>query len=94
MRLQQDIALEYHRGLLEKSVEVLIEGGDGERRVGRAANQAPEVDGVTYVRGRGEPGDMVRAVVRRVDAYDLEADAGEAPQAALNAPSGTAVCSG
>ncbi|NMB76515.1 MAG: 30S ribosomal protein S12 methylthiotransferase RimO [Myxococcales bacterium] len=93
MRLQHDLALEYHRGLLGKTVEVLIEGTDGERLLGRSASQAPEVDGATFVRGRGEPGDMVRAVVRRVDAYDLEAETPDGSHAALNAPPTATVCS-
>jgi ribosomal protein S12 methylthiotransferase len=44
---------------------------------GRAAHQAPEVDGVTTVRTRGPlaPGDLVRAVVTGSDGVDLVADA-------------------
>ena len=72
MRLQQDIALEYHRGLLEKPVEVLIEGGDGERRVGRAANQAPEVDGATFLlSGEARPGEIVQVQITAAGPYDL-----------------------
>ena len=45
--------------------------------VGRAAHQAPEVDGVTTVRSAAPlaPGDMVRAVVTGSDGVDLIADA-------------------
>jgi ribosomal protein S12 methylthiotransferase len=44
---------------------------------GRAAHQAPEVDGVTTVRSAVPlaPGDMVRAVVTGSDGVDLIADA-------------------
>ena len=44
---------------------------------GRAAHQAPEVDGVTTVRSAAPlaPGDMVRAVVTGSDGVDLIADA-------------------
>jgi MiaB/RimO family radical SAM methylthiotransferase len=52
-------------------VEVLIEAPDGE---GRAAHQAPEVDGTTTVRGDVEVGDIVRAVVVATDGVDLVAD--------------------
>ena len=43
---------------------------------GRAAHQAPEVDGVTTVRATRPlaPGDMVRAVVTGSDGVDLTAD--------------------
>ncbi len=51
------------------------ETGDG-RYEGRAAHQAPEVDGVTTVstRTRLTAGAMVRAVVTGSDGVDLTAD--------------------
>jgi ribosomal protein S12 methylthiotransferase RimO len=52
-------------------VEVLVEDADGE---GRAAHQAPDVDGTTTVRGRVQVGDIVRAVVVDTDGVDLIAD--------------------
>jgi MiaB/RimO family radical SAM methylthiotransferase len=63
-----------------EDVEVLIEQcpGDGLCE-GRAAHQAPEVDGTTTVRGEigARPGDLVRATVRESDGVDLVADAVE-----------------
>jgi MiaB/RimO family radical SAM methylthiotransferase len=64
---------------LGEPVDVLIEeqAGDG-RFEGRAAHQAPEVDGVTTVSVRAAiplaPGDMVRAVVTGCDGVDLDAN--------------------
>ena len=61
-------------------VEVLIErplpGGGFE---GRAAHQAPEVDGATTVLGglRVRPGDLVQATVRAAEGVDLVAEADE-----------------
>jgi ribosomal protein S12 methylthiotransferase len=52
-------------------VDVLIESADGE---GRAAHQAPDVDGTTTVRGHVQVGDIVRAVVVGTDGVDLVAD--------------------
>ncbi|MDT7572757.1 MAG: ribosomal protein methylthiotransferase [Actinomycetota bacterium] len=52
-------------------VDVLIEGADGE---GRAAHQAPDVDGTTLVRGDVRVGDLVRAVVVASEGVDLVAD--------------------
>jgi MiaB/RimO family radical SAM methylthiotransferase len=52
-------------------VDVLIESSDGE---GRAAHQAPDVDGTTLVQGEVRVGDIVRAVVVQTDGVDLVAD--------------------
>jgi ribosomal protein S12 methylthiotransferase len=63
---------------LGEDIDVMIEeeSGDG-RYEGRAAHQAPEVDGVTTVTstGRLAAGDMVRAVVTGSDGVDLIASA-------------------
>jgi ribosomal protein S12 methylthiotransferase RimO len=52
-------------------VDVLIESSDGE---GRAAHQAPDVDGTTLVQGDVAVGDIVRAVVVDTDGVDLVAE--------------------
>jgi ribosomal protein S12 methylthiotransferase len=63
-----------------ETLDVLIEDDDEvgpEIFTGRAAHQAPEVDGVTTVRSAVPlaPGDMVRVVVTGSDGVDLIADA-------------------
>jgi ribosomal protein S12 methylthiotransferase RimO len=66
-----------------ETLEVLIEDDDedegrpADTYTGRAAHQAPEVDGVTTVRSTVPlaPGDLVRAVVTGSDGVDLIADA-------------------
>jgi ribosomal protein S12 methylthiotransferase len=52
-------------------VDVLVESSDGE---GRAAHQAPDVDGTTLVNGDVQVGDLVRAVVVGTDGVDLIAE--------------------
>ena len=53
-------------------VEVLVDTADGE---GRAAHQAPEVDGTTRLTGSGHVvGSIVRAVVTATEGVDLVAD--------------------
>jgi ribosomal protein S12 methylthiotransferase len=52
-------------------VEVLVESADGE---GRAAHQAPDVDGTTLVNGDVRVGDIVRAVVVDTEGVDLVAE--------------------
>ncbi len=74
-----------------ETLDVLIEDDDEvgpEIFTGRAAHQAPEVDGVTTVRSAVPlaPGDMVRVVVTGSDGVDLIADA--VPLAAVSRPAG------
>ena len=65
---------------LGETLDVLVEEEDGDgpsgSYLGRAAHQAPEVDGVTTVRSAVPlaAGDMVRAVVTGSDGVDLIAD--------------------
>jgi ribosomal protein S12 methylthiotransferase len=60
---------------LGENLDVLVEEVSEDGYLGRAAHQAPEVDGVTTVRtaARLAPGDMVRAVVTGSDGVDLDA---------------------
>jgi ribosomal protein S12 methylthiotransferase len=76
---------------LGETLDVLIEDDDEAGPgifTGRAAHQAPEVDGVTTVRSAAPlaPGDMVRVVVTGSDGVDLIADA--IPSAAVSRPVG------
>jgi ribosomal protein S12 methylthiotransferase RimO len=75
-----------------ETLDVLIEDDDDEVGpgifTGRAAHQAPEVDGVTTVRSEVPlaPGDMIRVVVTGSDGVDLIADA--IPSTAFGRPVG------
>jgi ribosomal protein S12 methylthiotransferase RimO len=74
-----------------ETLEVLIEDDDEAGPgtfTGRAAHQAPEVDGVTTVRSAMPlaPGDMVRVVVTGSDGVDLLADT--IPSTAVSRPVG------
>ncbi len=61
-------------------VEVLVDTADGE---GRAAHQAPEVDGTTRLLGSGHRvGSLVRAVVTASEGVDLVADPVRVPAVA------------
>jgi MiaB/RimO family radical SAM methylthiotransferase len=89
-KLAPEVVAERHervRGLAEEltsqraeerigsTVDVLIESVDGELAEGRAAHQAPEVDGGTLVRGGGlRIGDIVRAQVVASEGVDLVAE--------------------
>ncbi len=75
MTLQARISGEINRALIGTRQEILIEGPSGNPDypfVGRCRRQAPDIDGVTYVRGGGlRPGVFVVRTVLDADAYDL-----------------------
>jgi ribosomal protein S12 methylthiotransferase len=83
--LAEEVMAQRSADRLGETLDVLIEeeaapedaGGSSGIFTGRAAHQAPEVDGVTTVSTKLPlmPGDMVRAVVTGSDGVDLSADA-------------------
>jgi ribosomal protein S12 methylthiotransferase len=88
MALQQQISREILQQQTGRELDVLIEATSEQRRggqaisVGRSYRDAPEVDGVTLVRGRFTPGTIVRARVTQALAYDLIAEPVVAPAVA------------
>lgn len=75
MALQNGIAREQQRALVGRRLEVLVEGRAEETEhllVGRHAQQAPEIDGVTYLNeGLAYPGEMVTVEITDAHDYDL-----------------------
>ena len=78
MELAQQISMERNRGLVGSELEVLIESDepsvqeDGSRFVvGRSYRDAPEVDGLAFVRGAFAAGEFVRVRVDTALPYDL-----------------------
>lgn len=90
LTLQQRISKEKMSEWKGCEVEVLVEevlhkhNRRAYSHIGRIPQQAPEVDGVTYLRAPAEdachPGDLVRAKITRSDTYDLFADLLPDPQ--------------
>jgi ribosomal protein S12 methylthiotransferase len=76
-RLVEELTTERAEDRVGSRVEVVIETVDGNSAEGRAAHQAPEVDGTTTVCGAGpdrlHPGDLVRATVVSAEGVDLTA---------------------
>jgi ribosomal protein S12 methylthiotransferase len=76
---QRRIARQINRELVGRPVDVLVEGTSDESDlvwVGRTAQQAPEIDGKTWL-GAVEgiqPGRIVKAVVKQATDYDLVAE--------------------
>jgi ribosomal protein S12 methylthiotransferase len=83
MSAQQEIAFAFNRGLVGRTLDVLIDAPVPEGKglwVGRTYADAPDVDGVTYVRGDElEPGDLVSCTLVGAEGYDLVARAGVTP---------------
>jgi ribosomal protein S12 methylthiotransferase len=84
MALQQGIAREHQRAMVGRRLEVLVEGRAEETEhllAGRHAQQAPEIDGLTYLNdfavpgekggGTAYPGELVTVEVTEAGDYDL-----------------------
>jgi ribosomal protein S12 methylthiotransferase len=75
MELQQQISREHQRAMIGRRLEVLVEGASEETEhllAGRHAQQAPEIDGLTYVNdGVAYPGEIVTVEVTDASAYDV-----------------------
>ncbi len=81
MEEQAVISQEINRSLIGRHEEVLIEGKSAIPEfpfLGRCRRQAPEVDGVSYVKGKDlAAGDFVHCTITGADIYDLYAEAME-----------------
>lgn len=83
MEVQRDLAAEHQQAMIGRRLEVLVEGASEESEhllQGRHAQQAPEIDGLTYLNevaipGEPEaavyPGDLVTVEVTDAGDYDL-----------------------
>ena len=78
MEEQAQISREINATLIGTRQEVLVEGkGElpGYGRIGRCRRQAPEIDGVTHIRGGApETGAIVACRIVDADDYDLFAE--------------------
>lgn len=75
MALQQEISWRKHQSLIGCQAWALIDEAatETEPAVGRLPSQAPDIDGVVYVDGPMESGDLVQVEITGADAYDLTA---------------------
>ena len=75
MELQQGISRAHQQAMIGRRLEVLVEGRVEETEhllAGRHAQQAPEIDGLTYVNdGVAYPGEIVTVEVTDASDYDL-----------------------
>ena len=73
MAHQQTISAARLKRRVGQEIEVLIDQCEGTRAIGRSAADAPEIDGLVYIRkaGRLAVGSRHRVLIERSDAYDL-----------------------
>jgi ribosomal protein S12 methylthiotransferase len=82
MRLQQKISLEKNEAWIGRELQVLVEDAKDGWLVGRSFRDAPEIDGLVFVQGEAQPGQMLTARVNGAEHYDLYAQAELVPVAA------------
>ncbi|WP_293775679.1 30S ribosomal protein S12 methylthiotransferase RimO [uncultured Oxalicibacterium sp.] len=81
MQLQEEISKQRLQAKVGKTMRVLIDELDRSGGVGRSAADAPEIDGVVYVKPPYEPnrklkvGEFVEVKITAADAHDLWAEA-------------------
>ncbi len=80
MRIQQQISLRKNRAHVGKEMEILVdrklEGNADYTHAGRTEGQAPDIDGMVLLRGKGvKTGRFVRARITAAAEYDLFAEA-------------------
>ncbi|MDO4558880.1 MAG: 30S ribosomal protein S12 methylthiotransferase RimO, partial [Planctomycetia bacterium] len=79
MKLQSEIAFEWNRRQIGRTVDVILDApirGERNTWIGRTAMDAPEVDGVVYVTGDGTPleqGTITPCEIVSAQGYDLVA---------------------
>jgi ribosomal protein S12 methylthiotransferase len=81
MLLQEEISKKRLQAKVGSTIKVIIDTLDGRNGVGRSSADAPEIDGVVYVKAPYEPhkklqvGEFFDVCVTRADAHDLWAEA-------------------
>ena len=71
MELQQGISMQINQSYVGKTLDVLVEGRDKGIAIGRSYRDAPEIDGMVFVEGDAQIGDIVPVKITGAMAYDL-----------------------
>ncbi len=71
MELQQGISLQINQCFVGRTLDVLIEGSDGDISIGRSYRDAPEIDGLVLVEGHVDTGLIVPVRITGAMTYDL-----------------------
>jgi ribosomal protein S12 methylthiotransferase len=71
MELQQGISLQVNQSYVGKKLDVLVEGIDKGIAIGRSYRDAPEIDGMVFVEGKANVGEIIPVRITGAMAYDL-----------------------
>ena len=73
MERQQNISLQINQSYVGKTLDVLIEGYDEEQNIaiGRSYRDAPEIDGLVFIEGNAQVGEILPVRITGAMAYDL-----------------------
>ncbi len=71
MELQQGISMQINQSYVGQTLEVLIEGFDNGISVGRSYRDAPEIDGMVFVEGKLDVGQVAPVRITGAMTYDL-----------------------
>ncbi|MFN2118874.1 MAG: 30S ribosomal protein S12 methylthiotransferase RimO [Anaerolineales bacterium] len=73
MQLQQAISLQVNQSQVGRQLDVLVEGRDRNVSIGRSYRDAPEIDGLVFIEGPAQVGEIIRVRVTGAMPYDLTA---------------------
>ncbi len=73
LEVQSEVSLNKNRVLIGTIHHAFIEGTENGNYIARIPSQAPEVDGVTYIKRNKKlkVGDLVKVSITNADTYDL-----------------------
>jgi ribosomal protein S12 methylthiotransferase len=71
MELQQSISLQINQSYVGQTLDVLVEGEKNEIAIGRSYRDAPEIDGMVFIEGKAEIGEIIPVKITGAMAYDL-----------------------
>jgi ribosomal protein S12 methylthiotransferase len=80
MELQQGISLQVNQAQVGRTLDVLIEGRDENIAIGRSHRDAPEIDGLVFVEGDAQVGEIISVRITGAMPYDLTAVRADAAQ--------------
>ncbi len=71
MELQQNISLQINQSFSGQTLDILIEGENKGIAIGRSYRDAPQIDGMVFVEGKAEIGNIIPVKITGAMAYDL-----------------------
>ena len=75
MEIQREVSAGKNQLLLNSTPQVIVDGFTEEGRLfGRTEKQAPDVDGIVFLNGKAETGEIVPVVIKYTEDYDLFGD--------------------